>query len=140
MLGSHSSTTSSPLTPPCSVTASLEPRVSVFPFFNRGAFLWQAAFCPSSASVYRCFKLCFLLVTCRQSSPFIWPSGSQSGCLGCCPLGWQLGSHLALSLRLLASAELSSTGPASPACSSREPSDLSKLNQGDPLGLLLDVP
>jgi hypothetical protein len=45
-----------------------------------------------------------------------------------------------LVLRLLASAELCSTGPASPARSSREPSDLSGLNQGDPLGLLQDVP
>ncbi len=43
-------------------------------------------------------------------------------------------------LRLLASAELCSTGPASPAWSSREPSDLSGLDQGDPLGLLQDVP
>jgi hypothetical protein len=36
--GSHSSATSSPLTPPPSTSASLEPRVSVFPFFNHGAF------------------------------------------------------------------------------------------------------
>ncbi len=45
-----------------------------------------------------------------------------------------------LVLKLLASAELCSTRPASPAWSSREPSDLSGLVQGDPLGLLQDVP
>jgi hypothetical protein len=37
--GSHSSATSSPSSPPPSTTASLEPRVSVFSFFNRCAFL-----------------------------------------------------------------------------------------------------
>ncbi len=45
-----------------------------------------------------------------------------------------------LVLRLLASAELCSTGPTSPALSSQEPSDLSELDQDDPLGLLQDVP
>jgi hypothetical protein len=45
-----------------------------------------------------------------------------------------------LVLRLLASTELCPTGPASPACSSREPSDLSGLDQGDPLGLLAGCP
>ncbi len=45
-----------------------------------------------------------------------------------------------LVLRLLASAELSSSGPASPTGSSREPSDLSGLDPGDPLGMLQDVP
>jgi hypothetical protein len=37
-LGSHPSKPSSPLTPPLFAISSLEPRVSVFPFFNRGAF------------------------------------------------------------------------------------------------------
>jgi hypothetical protein len=92
----------------------LEPRVSVF-LFNHGAFLWQAAFFPSTASVKAAFKLSFLLVIRRESSPFIWPSGPPSGCLGCCSLEWQPDSLLALSLRLLASAELCSTGPAYPA-------------------------
>ncbi len=45
-----------------------------------------------------------------------------------------------LVLRLLASAELCSTGPASPAGSSQELSDLSGLDPGDPLGLMQDVP
>ncbi len=57
------------------------------------------------------------------------------------------GAHLSSSrtvpwplvLRLLASAELCCSGPASPTWSSQEPSDLSGLNQGDPLGLLQDV-
>jgi hypothetical protein len=48
-------------------------------------------------------------------------------------------SPLALSLRLLASTEHCSTGPASPACSLREPSDLSGLDPGDLLGLMQDV-
>ncbi len=95
--GSHSSATSSPSTLPPSATESLEHRVSVFPFFKRGAFIWWAAFSPSSASIQSCFKLCFLLVTCRESISFIWPSGTLSGSLGCWPLGWQLDSPLALS-------------------------------------------
>ncbi len=45
-----------------------------------------------------------------------------------------------LVFRLLASAELCSTGQASPAWSSWDPFDLSGLDQGDPLGLLQDVP
>ena len=45
-----------------------------------------------------------------------------------------------LVLRLMASAEHCSTGPASPALSLREPSDLSGLDPGDPLGLMQDVP
>jgi hypothetical protein len=49
--GSHPSTPSSPMTSSPSATASLVPRVSVFPFFNCGAFLWRAAFGPSSASI-----------------------------------------------------------------------------------------
>ncbi len=68
------------------------------------------------------------------------PLAPLSGCLGCCSLEWQLDSPLALSLRFLATAELCSIEPASPAWSSREPSDLSGLDQGDPLGFLLDVP
>jgi hypothetical protein len=44
-----------------------------------------------------------------------------------------------LVLRLLASSVLCTTRPASPTWSSREPSDLSELVQGDPLGLLEDV-
>jgi hypothetical protein len=36
--GSQSSATSSPATPPPSTIASLEPRVSVLSFFDRGAF------------------------------------------------------------------------------------------------------
>ncbi len=75
-----------------------------------------------------------------ESSPFIWPSGPPSGCLSCCSLEWQPESPLALSLRLLVSAELCSSWPASPAWSSRELSDLRGLDQGDPLGLLQDVP
>ncbi len=72
---------------------------------------------------------------------FLWPSGPLSGCLGCCPLGWQPDSPLALNLRLLAYAELCcSTRPASPAWSSQEPSDLSGLDPSDPLGLMQDVP
>ncbi len=67
----------------------------------------------------------------------LWP---PSGCLGCCPMGWQPDSPLALSLRLLASAELCSTRPASPAWSLWEPSDLSGLDPNDPLGLMWDVP
>ncbi len=45
-----------------------------------------------------------------------------------------------LVLRLFASTELCSTRPASPTWSSREPSDLSGLDQGNPHGLLQDVP
>jgi hypothetical protein len=45
-----------------------------------------------------------------------------------------------LVLRVLSSAELCSTGPASPAWPPREPSDMSGLDQGDPLGLLQNVP
>jgi hypothetical protein len=41
-----------------------------------------------------------------------------------------------LVLRLLASAEHCSTGPASPAWSLQEPSDLSGLDPNDPLGLM----
>ncbi len=29
------------------------------------------------------------MVICHESSPFIWPSGPPSGCLGCCSLEWQ---------------------------------------------------
>ncbi len=47
---------------------------------------------------------------------------------------------LPLVLRLLASAELCYTGPAFLAWSSWEPSDLRGLDQGDPLGLLQDIP
>jgi hypothetical protein len=36
--GSHPSTPSSPSTSPSSATSSLEPRVSVFSFFNQGSF------------------------------------------------------------------------------------------------------
>jgi hypothetical protein len=134
--GFHSSATSSPSTPPLSITASLKPRVSVFSFLNRGAFFGRL----SLALLVLQFRTALLLANCHESSYFIWPSGPPSGCLGCCPLGWQPDSPLALSLRLLASAELFSTGPASLAWSTREPSDLSGLDQGDPLGLLQDVP
>ncbi len=51
-LGSHSSTTSSPSTPPPSATASLEPRVSIFPFFSTVVlFFCGLPFSPSSASI-----------------------------------------------------------------------------------------
>ncbi len=123
-----------------STSVRLEPRVSVFPFFQSLCFLWRAAFCPSRACCQSCLQALFLFVNCRESSSLFWPSGPPSGCLGCCPLGWQPDSPLALSLRLLASAELCSTRPASPAWSSREPSDLSGLDPGDPLGLMQDVP
>jgi hypothetical protein len=43
-LGSYPSTPLSPSTPPPSATASLEPRVSVFPFFNRSAFFGALPF------------------------------------------------------------------------------------------------
>jgi hypothetical protein len=74
-----------------------------------------------------------------SSKPFLGTE-NRPGCLGCRPLGWQPDNPLASSLRLLAFAELCSTGPASPAWSSREPSDLSGLDPGDPLGLKQDVP
>jgi hypothetical protein len=121
-----------------SATSRLEHRVSVFPFFNRCAFLWRAAFYPTVLPV-RAALSSVSFVNCHESSSLFRPFGPLSGCLGCCPLGWQPDSPLALSLKLLASAELCSTGPASPAWSSREPSDLSRLNPGDPLGLKQDV-
>jgi hypothetical protein len=56
------------------------------------------------------------------------------------PTGLAPDSPLALSLRLLATAEQCSTGPASPAWPLREPSDLSGLDSNGPLGLMWDVP
>ncbi len=70
----------------------------------------------------------------------IWPLASR---LAASVVAHWSGNQTApwpLVLRLLASAELCSTRPASPACSSREPSDLSGLNPSDPLGLKQDVP
>ncbi len=37
----------------------------------------------------------------HESSPFIWPTGPPSGCLGCCSLEWQQDSPLALSFETL---------------------------------------
>ncbi len=43
----------------------------------------------------------FLLVICRESSPFIWPPGPLSSCQSCCSLEWQPDSPLALSFETL---------------------------------------
>ncbi len=112
--GSHSSPTSAPPTSHPSATSRLEHRViSVFLFLNCCAFFGGLPF------ALLCFQsellwALFLLANCRESSSLFWPFGPPTSCLGCCPPGWQPDSPLALSLRLLASAELCSTGPASP--------------------------
>ncbi len=108
-------------------------------FFNRFAFFGGLPFA-------------FLVLPVRAALSSV----SSVNCRESCSLFGPLAPHLAASvvahwggnrtvpwplvLRLLASAELCSTEPASPAWSSREPSDLIGLDPGDPLGLMQDVP
>ncbi len=94
---------------------SMDPPQWLRTFFSSQWMLSLAGYLlPNCASSQSSFKLCFLLVSCPESSSLfgLWP---PSGRLGCCPLGWQPDSPLAFSLRLLASAELCSIGSASPA-------------------------
>ncbi len=128
--GSHSSPTSSTPTPPPSATSRLEHRVSVF-------LLWPfASLCCQSELL----KALCSFVDCLESSLLfgLWPSRLAASVVA--HWGGNQTVPWPLVLRLLASAELCSTGPASPTWSLREPSDLSGLDPGDPLGLKQDVP
>jgi hypothetical protein len=88
--GSHSSTSSSMTKPTPTASSRLEHRVSVFPFFiNLGSFFGGLPFAHCSVSLSKLLWELF------------WPSGPPSGCLGCCPLGWQPDSPLALSFETL---------------------------------------
>jgi hypothetical protein len=91
--GSHSSTSSSTMTSSPTASSRLEHRVSVFSFFLKlWCFLWWAAFRP---------LLCFFQQIIVRVVLYLalWPP--PSGCLGCCPLGWQPDSPLALSFETL---------------------------------------
>ncbi len=65
--GSHSSPTSSTPTSPPSATSRLEHRVSVF-LFSQSLLSLAGCLLPNCASSQSCFKLCFLLVGCHESS------------------------------------------------------------------------
>ncbi len=59
---------------------------------------------PFALLVLQCraaFSSLFFKYICHESSPFIWPSGPLSGCLGCCSLEWQPDSTLAFSFETL---------------------------------------
>ncbi len=135
--GSHSSPTSSPPTSHPSATSRLEHRVSIF---SQSLLSLAGCLLPNYASSQSYFKLCFLLVNCHESSSLFSPLAPRLAASVVAHWGGNRTVPWPLVLILLASAELCSTGPASPAWSSRETSVLSGLDPGDPLGLKQDVP
>ncbi len=113
--GSHSSPTSLTLTSPTSATSRLENRVTFFPFFSVVAFFGGLPFfLPNCASSQSCFKLCFLLVNCHESSSLFDPLAPRLAASVVAHWGGNQTVLWPLVLRLLASAELCSTWPASP--------------------------
>ncbi len=112
-------------------------KVSILSFLSVVLFLWWAAFCPFSVKQRATFQLFLFECTCRESRPFICPTGCLNYCLTWVVVEQFLGPLFWDSWSLLS---FCSTGPASPAWSFREPSDLSGLDQDAPLGLLQDAP
>ncbi len=93
--GSHSSPTSSTPTSPPSATSRLEHRVSVFPF-SQSLLSLAGCLLPNCAPSQSCFKLCFLLVSCRESSSLFSPLATV-GLSRLLPTGVATGQPLGLS-------------------------------------------
>ncbi len=129
--GSHSSTSSSTTTPSPTASSRLEHRVSVFPFLETLVLSLAGCLLPIAL---------FLLANCRESSSLFGPLAPHLAASVVAHWGGNRTVPWPLVLRLLASAEHCSTGPASPAWSLQEPSDLCGLDPYDPLGLMWDVP
>jgi hypothetical protein len=94
---------------------------------------------------FQCFQsellyALFLLVNCHENSSLFWPTGPRLAASVVAHWGGNWTVSWPLVLRLLASAELCSTRPVSPAGSLQELSDLSGLDPSDPLGLIQGVP
>jgi hypothetical protein len=97
--GSHSSPTSSSTTSSPPATSSLEQRVSVSPSLIDVPSL-AGCLCPTVFQS-ELFQVLFLLANYHESSSYFGPLAPPSGCFGCCPLGWQPDSPLALSFETL---------------------------------------